>query len=121
MLRVGPPLLDHPGIIEQINGDTFGMEGLYGPTMPERLFLIEYPGSLYALYCHNGEHGLACFSSEGRAIMYMDHLVGRVPSGSNVVAMSLDDALDKAKQKGKPVVCIMLLDEIENPRKQYVV
>jgi len=120
MLVADPHVKVRPGI-EDFENTPSGFDSLFGPSFPNHVYLIEYPGNLYALYFHKGDRGIACFSSEGRAIMYMDHLVGDVPPGSKVTKLTLDDALDKAKAKGDPIVGIFLLDNIDNPQIQYVV
>lgn len=116
-LVVGPETIHQGGIILEDNplDDPFGID------FPDKLKVIRYPGEKYALYVHENDHGLAVFSSEGRAILFTEHLRGKIPSGSEILDVSFDEAHDIAVAKGAPVVCMMLLDDLSHPQKHYVV
>lgn len=87
-------------------------------TFPEKLFILHHPASdRYGCFCHDGVHGLACFSMEAGAIRFAEwiELAGMVTK-----EVTFDEAREVAKQRPMPVVSVMLLDRMENPQIHYV-
>ncbi|MCK6632415.1 MAG: hypothetical protein L6Q31_08575 [Fimbriimonadaceae bacterium] len=71
----------------------------------------------YGCYCHLGIHGLACFSSEAAAIRFTEWID---LSGMTVVELTFDEAREVAKARPFPVVALMLLDRMDQPKIHYV-
>jgi len=87
-------------------------------TFPDSLFLLHHPASAkYGCYCHDGIHGLACFSTEMGAFRFAEWID---LSGMAVQEMSFDEAREVAKQRPMPVVSLMLLDRMDDPKIHYV-
>ncbi|MEZ0324875.1 MAG: hypothetical protein ACAH95_03145 [Fimbriimonas sp.] len=85
---------------------------------PDKLFVLHHPSSdRYGCFCHDGVHGLACFSSESGAIRFSEWID---LSGMTTQEVSFDEAREVAKQRPMPVVAIMLLDRMEDPKIHYV-
>lgn len=85
---------------------------------PNSLFLLHHPASgRYGCYCHDGVHGLACFSTEPSAFRFAEHIE---LSGMSAVEVSFDQAREVAKARPLPVISLMLLDKINEPRIHYV-
>ena len=85
---------------------------------PESVFVLHHPGAnKYGCYCHDGVHGLACFSSEHAAFRFAEwiDLTGMV-----AVEVTFDEARDIAKERPLPIVSLMLLDSMDNPKIHYV-
>lgn len=86
--------------------------------IPDRLFLLHHPAtSKYGCYCHDGIHGLAAFSTEMGAFRFAEWID---LSGMAVQEMSFDEAREIAKQRPLPVVSLMLLDKMDDPKIHYV-
>jgi hypothetical protein len=85
---------------------------------PECLFVLHHPSTdRYGCFCHEGIHGLACFSDElsaGRFAEWID-ITGMV-----AVQVSFDDARETAKARPLPVVSLMLLDTMTSPQIHFV-
>ncbi len=85
---------------------------------PDKLFVLHHPSSdRYGCFCHDGVHGLACFSSESGAVRFSEWID---LSGMATQEVSFDEAREVAKQRPMPVVAIMLLDRMEDPQIHYV-
>lgn len=86
--------------------------------IPERLFVLHHPSSdRYGCYCHDGIHGLACFSTEGAAFRFAEWID---LSGMASREVSFDEAREIAKMRPHPVVSLMLLDNLSDPVIHYV-
>lgn len=85
---------------------------------PDSVHVLNHPSSgRYGCYCHQGVHGLACFSTENAAIRFAEHIdLG----GMTVVNLSFDEAREVAKARPLPVVALMLLDRMDDPLIHYV-
>lgn len=89
-----------------------------GEDFPEALFVLHHPSTgRYGCYCHQGIHGLASFSSEASALRFAEWID---LSGMTVEERSFDEAREVAKQRPLPVVALMLLDEMNEPKIHYV-
>ncbi len=87
-------------------------------TFPDALFVLHHPSTgRYGCFCHDGIHGLACFSSESGAFRFAEWID---LSGMQTVELSFDEARQVAKDRPMPVVALMLLDEITSPLIHYV-
>jgi len=87
-------------------------------TFPESVFVLHHPASnRYGCFCHEGVHGLACFSSEGGAFRFAEWID---LSGMMTKELTFDEARDVAKERPLPVVSLMLLDNLNNPQIHYV-
>jgi hypothetical protein len=87
-------------------------------TLPETLFVLRHPPSgKYGCYCHEGVHGLACFSSEGGAFRFAEWID---LSGMCCDEVSFDEAREIAKQRPMPIVSLMLLDNVTEPVIHFV-
>lgn len=87
-------------------------------TFPDRLYLLFHPrSSKYGCYCHQGIHGLACFSTEPSAFRFAEFID---LAGMQAVEISFDEAREVAKDRPLPVVALMLLDKLEDPVIHYV-
>jgi hypothetical protein len=87
-------------------------------TFPDTLYLLHHPSSSkYGCYCHDGIHGLACFSTEGGAFRFAEWID---LSGMAVQEMTFDEARETAKQRPMPVVSLMLLDRMDDPKIHFV-
>lgn len=85
---------------------------------PQDVFVLHHPSTgRYGCYCYQGVHGLACFSSEGAAFRFAEWID---LSGMTVLKMTFDEARDVAKARPLPVIALMLLDELEEPKIHYV-
>ncbi len=87
-------------------------------TFPDQVFVLHHPASdRYGCFCHEGVHGLACFSSEGGAFRFAEWIdLG----GMATKELSFDEARDTAKGRPMPVVSLMLLDQLHDPKIHYV-
>jgi hypothetical protein len=87
-------------------------------TFPDTLFLLTHPSSgKYGCYCHAGVHGLACFSTEGGAFRFAEHID---LSGMSSMQVSFDEAREIAKGRPMPIISLMLLDKLDDPIIHYV-
>lgn len=87
-------------------------------SFPDELYVLNHPESgRYGCYCHEGIHGLACFSTENGAFRFTEfiNLTGMVP-----VETTFEEAREIAKGRPMPIVSLMLLDHIHAPRIHYV-
>lgn len=87
-------------------------------TFPETVYLLSHPASSrYGCYCHNGVHGLACFSSESGAFRFAEWID---LSGMSTLEVTFDQAREIAKGRPMPIVALMLLDRLDDPLIHYV-
>jgi hypothetical protein len=85
---------------------------------PDVVYVLSHPSTKrYGCYCHLGVHGLACFSSEVSAVRFSEWID---LTGMEVIDLSFDDAREVAKERPLPVVALMLLDKLEEPKIHYV-
>jgi hypothetical protein len=120
-----PDLLDAPTFTNTPSIlDELGMMGM--DDFPNEVWLIHYTGGRMAcLKAFDGVqrneevHGLAAFSTEGKAVLYNDRVEG-CPPLDRYEKYELDAALDIASQRSLPIVCLMLADDMENPKMRYV-
>lgn len=85
---------------------------------PQSLFVLHHPATdRYGCFCHEGVHGLACFSSEMAACRFAEHIA---LSGMSTMEVTFDDARQRAKGRPLPVVSLMLLDKMAAPEIHYV-
>lgn len=87
-------------------------------TFPDHVWLLAHPSSgRYGCFCHNGVHGLACFSSEAAAIRFGEWI--DLP-GMTTQEATFDEAREIAKSRPLPVVSLMLLDRLDDPVVHFV-
>jgi uncharacterized membrane protein YcgQ (UPF0703/DUF1980 family) len=87
-------------------------------TFPDRVFVLHHPASnRYGCFCHEGVHGLACFSDETGAFRFAEWID---LSGMMTRELSFDEAREVAKERPLPVVSLMLLDNLNDPQIHYV-
>lgn len=87
-------------------------------TFPETLYVLSHPATgRYGCYCHDGVHGLACFSTEGGAFRFAEWID---LSGMSCDEVFFDEAREIAKDRPMPIVSLMLLDDLESPLIHYV-
>lgn len=101
-------------MVEILEAPLLGLED----TFPDLVHVLHHPLSdKYGCYCHDGVHGLACFSSEASAVRFSEHIE---LTGIIVRPVSFDEAREIAKARPMPVVALMLLDSFEDPLIHYV-
>jgi hypothetical protein len=87
-------------------------------TFPDNVFLLAHPSTgRYGCYCHDGVHGLAAFSTEAGAFRFAEFID---LSGMATVELPFDEAREVAKERPLPVVSLMLLDRMDDPKIHYV-
>jgi hypothetical protein len=87
-------------------------------TFPETLYVLHHPASnRYGCFCHEGVHGLACFSTEDGAFRFSEWID---LSGMCTRELSFDEAREIAKERPLPVVSLMLLDNLNSPLIHYI-
>src|ERR1700722_17199650 len=87
-------------------------------TFPETVYVLHHPATnRYGCFCHDGVHGLACFSHENSAFRFAEWID---LSGMTTREVSFDEAREVAKERPLPVVSLMLLDQIEHPQIHFV-
>jgi hypothetical protein len=85
---------------------------------PNLLYVLHHPSSdRYGCYCHDGIHGLACFSLAASANQFASLIE---LSGMVTKEVSFDEARELAKARPLPVVSLMLLDEMRTPEIHFV-
>ena len=85
---------------------------------PDNIFVLHHPATgKYGCYCFQGIHGVACFSSESAAFRFAEWID---LSGMTSVECSFDEARDIAKSRPMPIVALMLLDSMNDPKIHYV-
>ena len=87
-------------------------------TFPENVYVLHHVASgKYGCFCHEGIHGLACFSTEMGAFRFAELIE---QTGMQAIDTTFDEARDIAKGRPLPVVSIMLLDRINDPKVHFV-
>ena len=87
-------------------------------TIPENLFVLKHPPSgKFGCYCHQGVHGLAVFSSEPAEFRFAEWID---LSGMACIEVSFDEAREIAKDRPMPIVSVMLLDDLSDPKIHFV-
>lgn len=85
---------------------------------PDVVYLLTHPASgKYGCYCHEGVHGLACFSTEAAAFRFAEWID---LSGMTTEELTFDEAREVAKDRPPPIVSLMLLDSLTNPKIHFV-
>lgn len=85
---------------------------------PDVVHVLHHPSSgKYGCYCHDGVHGVACFTTTNGAFRFAEHIS---LSGIEAIEVSFDEAREIAKDRPMPVVALMLLDSLESPAIHYV-
>lgn len=85
---------------------------------PDNLYVLHHPSTgRYGCFCHDGIHGLACFSDANGAFRFAEWID---LSGMAAVELSFDEAREVAKARPLPVVSLMLLDSLREPRIHYI-
>lgn len=86
--------------------------------IPDSLYLLFHPGTAkYGCYCHEGVHGLACFSTETSAYRFAEFID---LTGMVCLEATFDEAREIAKARPMPIISLMLLDSLVDPRIHYV-
>ncbi len=99
---------------ETLTTPILGIENAF----PETVHVLHHPPSgKYGCYCHQGVHGLACFSSESAAFRFAEWID---LSGMVAHEVSFDEAREIAKGRPMPIVSVMLLDNLSEPKIHYV-
>ena len=87
-------------------------------TFPDKLFVLHHvPSHRYGCYYHDGIHGLACFSTESGAFRFAELIE---LGGMATEEVTFDEARQVAKDRPMPVVSLMLLDRLDDPKIHYV-
>lgn len=85
---------------------------------PDVLHVLHHaPSGKYGCYCHDGVHGVACFTTANGAFRFAEHIS---LTGIAAIEVSFDEAREIAKDRPMPVVALMLLDSLESPAIHYV-
>ena len=85
---------------------------------PDSVYVLHHsPTKRYGCYCHQGVHGLACFSSQGGAVNFGEFID---LDGLSIMQLSFDDAREVAKERPMPVTALMLLDNMSDPKVHFV-
>jgi hypothetical protein len=101
-------------MVETIHEPLLGL----GEEFPEVVYVSFHRASgRYGCYCHQGVHGLACFSTESGAMRFTEWID---LAGMTVIELTFDEARDVAKERPLPVVALMLLDRMDQPRIHFV-
>ena len=85
---------------------------------PDELYVLHHPASnRYGCFEHEGIHGLACFSTEVGAVRFAEWIA---LSGMTTNRVTFEEARKLAKDRPLPVVSLMLLDVINDPKSHFV-
>ena len=85
---------------------------------PDELYVLHHPASnRYGCFEHEGIHGLACFSTEVGAVRFAEWIA---LSGMTTNRVTFEEARKLAKDRPLPVVSLMLLDVINDPKIHFV-
>ena len=87
-------------------------------SIPDVLHVLKHPPSgKYGCYCHQGVHGLAVFSTTSSAFQFAQCID---LSGMSCIEVSFDEAREIAKERPLPIVSLMLLDNLGDPKIHFV-
>lgn len=85
---------------------------------PEQLYVVFHaPTKKYGCFCFEGVHGLACFSDPTGARRFSEFLQ---LEGICAQEVSFDEAREIAKARPMPIISLMLLDQLNDPKVHYV-
>lgn len=85
---------------------------------PDTLYVLFHPASRrYGCYCHEAVHGLASFSDEASAYRFAEHIE---LGGMTTLEVSFDEAREIAKARPLPIVALMLLDKMDEPKVHFI-
>ena len=85
---------------------------------PDAVFVLHHPSTnRYGCYCHQGVHGLACFTSTTGAVHFGEFID---LDGLTVLEMEFDEAREVAKERPLPVTAMMLLDDLKQPKIHFI-
>jgi hypothetical protein len=86
---------------------------------PDKVHVLFHPASKrYGCYCHDGVHGLACFSNESGAFRFAEHIDHL--TGMAVLEVDFEEAREIAKNRPMPIISLMLLDNLSQPQIHFV-
>jgi hypothetical protein len=108
-----------PIILDDTRIDTFteSLTSLFDE-FPERVYLLKHPSTgKYGCYCYDGLHGLAVFSSEAGAFRFAEWID---LSGMVSEEVSFDEAREIARSRPAPLMALLLLDSLQNPKVHYI-
>lgn len=89
-----------------------------GEDFPHTLYLLHHATSgKFGCYCHDGTHGLACFSTENGAFRFAE-LIDM--DGMTSLETTFDEAREIAKSRPMPIVSLILLDRLQEPVVHFV-
>jgi hypothetical protein len=87
-------------------------------SFPDSVYVLAHPSTgRFGCFCFDGVHGLACFSAESGAVRFSEWFD---LSGMATSELTFDEAREVAQARPMPVVALMLLDEVTNPKIHYV-
>ena len=119
---------DHPEPPPFMPVDQIEANVTYPPaTSLEKQLNCDFPPRVFALFHtqtgkwggrnHDGTHGLAVFTAEQSARAFNNFLpVAEV----EIVNLSFDEAREVAKHRPLPIICLLLCDDLDNPKVHYV-
>lgn len=85
---------------------------------PDRLYVLHHSASgKYGCYCHDGVHGVACFSNQDNALRFATEID---LSGMSMLEMSFDEAREVAQGRPMPIIALILLDDMNSPQIHFV-
>lgn len=101
-------------MVETMECPVLGLDDAF----PESVHVLHHPSTgKYGCYCYEGVHGVASFESESAALRFSEQIE---LAGICIVEVSFEDAREIAKARPMPVVALMLLDRLDDPRIHYV-
>lgn len=89
---------------------------------PSKVFVLSFPNGTYGGYCFKRDnvHGIACFSTEGAAIRFSEHIS---LTGSTPVEMTFDEAVEVViiRRRHVPQLqCLFLMDgDFDHPTATF--
>ena len=116
--------LERPRILEELptfvhpSPDIEDILGI-GNDFPHEVYVGRTPSNSYLIYCYGGMHGLACFSKPQNLTKFVDKFCPLIYCKPELV--TFDDARDIAKSRPvENLVCLLLLDDINDPKIHYI-
>lgn len=87
-------------------------------SFPEKLYVVTHkPSGRYGCYCHDGIHGLACFSTEMGAFRFAEWID---LAEMSAVEVAFDEAREIAQGRPAQIIALLLLDDMHQPEVHYV-
>lgn len=119
LLRLGQNRTSMPIEIDEPKLDILtDIETSLVDSFPDNLYVLHHPRTgVYGCYCHGGLHGLACFTSEMSAFRFAEHIE---LSGMASQETTFDEAREIARSRPAPLVALLLLDSLSNPKIHYI-